>query len=185
MNFGITKKAQVVVFDGEHPVNAIITRLEAFPQGTADNPNPFIRAFAEEERTRTPFKFKLKPYGTTPRYYKDKKTGETRQAECEQIACCRALSRALGYATPCFDIELLLNQFIGSTVTALVKETPVLDDDGEIRRKDDGTAMVWHDVRLLAPAKEKEPTMPEKIAEAEAKRARKGKRGYAGNTGEA
>lgn len=185
------KTAERVEFNGNDTIVAIVTGIQPYPNGTEYNSAPFMKVMAEEARTRTPFSWNIKPYGIAPRYFKDE-DGVVHQYECEQFTCCRALSKALGYSAPCFDINKVLTAFSGAAFCCTVKEENVLDEDGEIRRTENGLPMKWYRVKLLTPDSGELPheeSMAEKInsqnaAKAESKRAQKGKRGYAGNTGD-
>lgn len=89
-------------------------------------------------------------------------------------------------------LEWLENEKRNHSIKATIEKLPCLDEDGELRRDENGIPMYWYRMRLVNPDRvNKNPPegaidapQPERAAEAEAKRAQKGKRGYAGNTGE-
>ena len=181
-NFASLKAVKSVRFDGTSAYDVIVTETNLFDVGEYyENTEALIQILAEESVTRTPLKWTLKFVGTAPRYYKDATTGKTVQCDSERIAACKALSKALGreYTS---DIETLYKALKGSCIRVIAREEYVTNENGEPRRNENGEPMTYFRVKYLAPSKEDKPSMPERIAEAEAKRARKGKREYAGNT---
>lgn len=185
-DFAKLQEVRKVSFDGVTPHDVIVMAVNVWDVGEYyDNTTPTMQILAEEAITRTPVKWTLKFAGIAPRYYTDKETGKRVQMDSERVAACKALSKALGWEYTS-DIKKLYLALTGSCIRVVVSEDVSTDDNGDPRRNDQGEIIKYQKVRkYLAPSKEKEPSMPERIAEAEAKRARKGKRAYPGNEGEA
>lgn len=192
-NFNSLKKLETVKFDGKTPYNVIVRDVHVYDVGEYnENTEAIIRILAEEETTRTPIKWNVKFVGIAPRYFTDPETGVKTQYDSERVSACKALSRGLGieYTN---DIEELYQHLDGACLRVLAKEEIVRNEDGEPLTDESGLVRVWYKVKILAPASAElkgEENMAKRInsdniAKAEAKRARKGQRGYAGNTGEA
>lgn len=90
------------------------------------------------------------------------------------------------------EAELIVGQSSSDfrMLKGTVLEQPVLDrETGEVIRDENGIPKKWYDIRFVSPdtplgRPQKEAPAVNMADEHEAKRARKGKRGYAGNTGE-
>lgn len=182
-SFNLPKK-QLVDFDGKTEFTAEFVRFEARPTGDKFGTRPYLALFYRVKETGDVFMRKLYVYEVMDTVATDA-NGNTyiRKAPQERVRI--ELSRAAGKNFD--DIEDALTWIGKNPRKVLIKSVPVLDEDGEVRRDDKGVPMSWKDMRFVPlpeTPKKTEAPRPEMAAEAEAKRAQKDKRGYAGNTGE-
>lgn len=182
-SFDLPRKA-VVNFDGETVFTAEFVKFDPRPTGDSYSPRPYLALFYRVKETGDIFSRKLYVYEILDTIATDKDGNSyTRKSPQDRVRI--EISRAAGKQFD--DIDDALEWIAKAPRKVLIKENPVLDDDGEVRRDDKGVPMKWYAMRYYIPgskAEKKEASAPERAAEAEAKRAAKGKRGYAGNTGD-
>ena len=182
-SFTLPKK-QTVDFDGKTEFTAEFVRFQARPTGDVYSTRPYVALFYRVKETGDVFMRKLYVYEINDTVATDV-NGNTYIRKAPQDRVRIELSRAAGKNFD--DIDDALAWIGKNPRKVLIKSTPVLDEDGEVRRDDKGIPMSWKDMRFVPlpeTPKKTEAPRPEMAAEAEAKRAQKGKRGYAGNTGE-
>ena len=154
-----------------------------FPKGDKFSTVPYTRFFYKVVETGEVLTRKLNTYDTVDRV-------EIRDGQQVKIDCGQKKLRKEICAAACTEMDIFAAlEWLakdGRKVKARIQQKPVNDEDGEQRRDENGNLMWWYQMRLVPPEtglKEEAPAV-EMAAEAEAKRARKGKRGYAGNTGD-
>ena len=175
-----------VVFNGEDAHDIIVTATNCFGSGEYfDNTEPIMQIIGEEVTTHKLVKWTERFFSENPQYFTDKDTGVVTPYPSPRETACKHFSKALGREYV-YDIKTLYAGLKGSVIRVVLKEYPNLDEEGNQKYDSNGDPSVHYRCKkYLAPAYEKKPSMPERIAETEAKRAKKGKRPYAGNVGEA
>lgn len=166
---------------------------QEFPKGDQFSPRPYILFWYKVPATGDILARKLYLYETLETTVIDK-DGNTRKRKSPQelfrLEVCRACGLDLDIDGAVDWLEDIKDKH---AVRAYIEKNPCLDEDGELRKDQNGTPLYWYKMRLASPeqtvkAKPETGTWaepePERAAEAEAKRAKRGKRGYAGNTGE-
>jgi len=181
LNLNLPKKV-IANYDGKSEFTAEFLKYEARPTGDKYSPRPYVALYYRVKESGDALCRKLYVYEVLDTIATDSEGNTyTRKAPQERvrIEICRAAGQNM-------DIDRALEWVTKAPRKVYILEKPVLDDDGEVRRDDKGVPMKWYEMRFCSSDRlaKKEAPAPEMAAEAEAKRARKGKRGYAGNTGE-
>lgn len=182
INFNLPKRP-TANFDGKALFTAEFQKFDPRPTGDQYSTRPYLALFYRVRETGDVFCRKLYVYEVLDTVATDKEGHSyTRKAPQERVRI--ELSRAAGKNFD--DINEALEWITKAPRKVQILESPVYDDDGEVRRDDKGVPMKWYAMKFYIPgtSEKKEAPAPEMAAEAEAKRSRKGKRGYAGNTGD-
>lgn len=181
-----------------HPVKIEVdgkieyTAIEPRDKGDDFSTRPYDAFWYEVPATGDILCRKLYTYEIHETTVYDPKTNTNKKRKSPQELTRLEICRAAGQVFDDIDTALdwLEDKKGKHSLKAYIEKLPSYDDDGEQRRDKNGCPCYWYKMILASPErviKEAPPAAVEipdnRAAEAEAKRANKNRRGYAGNTG--